>query len=193
MMLNVVAGNARACYRFGMDDPGQESSDEVIAMHCPHCGIAVEVTVRQAGTEVSCPDCREVFEVRLEGEGREAPAVKEKLDALRVRQMMLARRAVYRGWGFMMFGAGICVVSAVQLLFNAYKAIRDGASRDWVVLYTAVAVLLIVLAAKLWVRGKQLKREVEKPMLEPPAAPPDFTGLSDGTQHAQNLERMRKE
>src|SRR5688572_12599814 len=117
-----------------MSDPGQESSDEVIAMQCPHCGVAVEVLAGQAGTEVSCPDCREVFEVRPEGEAPEPPEKRVKLDELRVRQMMLARRAVYRGWGFMMFGAGVCVVCAGQLLINAYKAFRAGATRDWVVL-----------------------------------------------------------
>ena len=159
-------------------------------MLCPYCGIEVEVLASQAGTEVTCPDCREVFEVRLDGQIEARPAAREKLDELRVRQMMLGRRSAYRQWGFMMFGAGLAVVCAGQLLINAYRTIRERGRTDWIVLYIATAVLLVGIAIRLFMRGKALRREVDKPMLEEPATPPDFSGLSDGSQHAANLERM---
>ena len=169
---------------------------------CPHCAQAVEVAVGTGALLVACGNCGGEFVVagpdgstELSVPLAEVPVDHEdELDGLRIRQMVVARRAAYRSRSYCFIGLAICVVGSVQLVLNAVGLLRSGGGRG-----KAVAYLLVVAAAVMaitWLTGRiiALTREIrQSAVASSPSAPPDFSPLSDGSQQWQNLERLTGE
>lgn len=54
----------------------------------------------------------------------------------------------------------------------------------------AAAIVAVVLSIYFGTRALAAHREIRQSHLQEPQTPPDFSTLSDGSQHSANLERM---
>jgi hypothetical protein len=114
-----------------------------------------------------------------------------ELDGLRIRQLTALRRGAIRARSWCLITAVVCIVGTVQLLINTVQIMSRNHSWTW----RATAYLLVAIggciAAIISLRRAQiLKREIDKPLLDDPSTPPDFSTLSDGTQRWKSLENI---
>jgi hypothetical protein len=116
----------------------------------------------------------------------------DHLDALRVRQLSAVRRGAYRTRSYCVIGLGVCAVAAVQLVVMAVRHVR-AAGWEWrPVGYLCGVAAAMMAAAFLSRQVAELTRELRRPALAEPEAPPDLSTLSDGSQHWKNLENMQR-
>jgi len=122
----------------------------------------------------------------------------EELDGLRIRQISTLRRAVYRTRSYFVIAGGACFVTAIQLATMIYHRAAQTRLRmplsDGMLLAGYVLLMLAALGGAFYFERRivALTRELRKPTLENPENTPDFSPLSDGTQHVQNLENLRE-
>jgi hypothetical protein len=115
----------------------------------------------------------------------------QKLDALRIRQVVRARQAAMKAGTYFLVAAAACAVMAVDLIWRAARRYSLEHSVARPALYLLVAAVLAALTPQLWRRAMSLRREARERSLPEPTIPPDFSGLSDGSHVVRNLERMR--
>jgi hypothetical protein len=120
--------------------------------------------------------------------GTEAPA-DEELSGLKIRQISDLRRGAVRTRSWLQIGAIACAVGAIQLIFLAVSGYRAGLRLSPLGDLTG-SVLAIILSIYFSSRAVAAHREIQQSHLEEPQTPPDFSTLSDGSQHSANLERM---
>jgi hypothetical protein len=114
------------------------------------------------------------------------------LDAMRVRQLSAVRRGAYRTRSYCVIGLGACAVAAVQLVVMAFRHVRE-AGWEWRPAGYLCGVAAAMMAAAFLSRQvADLTRELRRPALTEPEAPPDLSTLSDGSQHWKNLEDMQR-
>jgi hypothetical protein len=173
--------------------------DESEQVRCPHCDGLIEVRVAERAEVASCPHCGIPFTMpsadgtaadAREGEESDKSAAHEPddLDGLRIRQVYQMRRSLYRTRRYWLVGAGLSIVAAGQIIWKFFSP------EGWVAMSR---VQVVVLAVACLVGGFfcirqawELGREAGKSVLGEPDRPPDFSGLSDGSQHWKNLEAM---
>ncbi|HEY7090362.1 MAG TPA: hypothetical protein VH518_19860 [Tepidisphaeraceae bacterium] len=160
------------------------------AYTCPHCQQIVEIAEIPEGGIVECPQCHNEFSIP--DSPTELPSAStEELDGLRIRQLSALRRGAYRTRSYAIIAAGASGVLAVQLLWMAFRHVR---ALGWGL--RPIGYLLFVPPA-IWgawyflTRAVAAHREAHQTSLTAPAQPPDFSTLSDGSQHAKNLEDVR--
>ena len=164
------------------------------AWYCPDCGHGL------IGTEADpfllwCERCDKRFAVPTEDREQliaERPVGgDEELDGLRIRQFAAGRRAAYRARSYAVIATTVCVVAAGQLAWYALDHTRHVGLDVWPFAY-GLGALLALLGGVFFARKTlDLHRETRRPPPKPPEADPDFSILSDGSQHWRNLEEMR--
>jgi hypothetical protein len=116
----------------------------------------------------------------------------EQLNADRIRQLTRLRRATIRSRSWCLIGAIVGFVAAAELVFKIVQNFRYG--HGWGFLTAAFVFCAIasgLIAVLFFRRYVELHREIQTPILRDPATPPDFSTLSDGSQHWKNLEEMK--
>jgi hypothetical protein len=173
-----------------MEDGDQvnEEGSAGVELCCPECGEVLRVAVGVEEREEMCPVCGGVFVVP--GEGRVEERREEGLDSLRMRHVIVQRRAAARSRTYMLLGAGVCVVGAVQLVIMGWQEGRAGG------VGRAVAFGVCALAAAwgawwFWGRAAYWAGESRGAAMPEPEGEPDFSTLGDGSQKARDLEDVR--
>jgi hypothetical protein len=110
-----------------------------------------------------------------------------ELDGVRIRQLSTLRRATYRSRSYAMIWSTVCAVATVQFIIMAAREDRPMLLIAWVLLAICSSWMSFHCAR----RAIALHREAKRKMLVEPTTPPDFSTLSDGSQHARNLEDVR--
>jgi len=152
------------------------------------------------GPFIACPSCGGQFSIAssdaidVEYESCEADhrSQNDELDGMRIRQVSTLRRAAIRGRTYLQIGGIVCFTGGVQLSLKAVQRVRY--ERLWdarTFAFIAFSIVCLMLAVFFYKRAVEIGRELKKPMLDEPEIPPDFSTLSDGTQHARDLEEMR--
>jgi hypothetical protein len=175
------------------DDASPEAGESAMRVVCPHCGLELEVGPAEGERAVECPACGGEFVVPgpdgvPEYESAERP--EPELDALRVRQIVMARRAAIRGRTYMLLGAMLCAVGLAKLVTMIVPAVRQEGWSRYAIGCGIFAVLAAMGAIYCLRRAAELNKESKSTPLPESATPPDFTTLSDGSQHVRNLEAL---
>jgi hypothetical protein len=111
-----------------------------------------------------------------------------ELDGLRIRQLSTMRRAAYRSRSHAVVAMLVCVVAVVQAAIDLIGDVRHAAIGWRIPVYLAFIVAGTVGAIFFARRASALHREAKATRLQPPATPPDFSTLGDGSQRWPNLE-----
>jgi hypothetical protein len=115
----------------------------------------------------------------------------EQLNSARIHQLTTLRRASIRSRSWFLIGAVVGFVAAVELIYKAVQNIREHGGGLQTVVFMLTAIASGTLAIFFLRRCIELHREIQTPMLHDPTTPPDFSTLSDGSQHWKNLEEMQ--
>lgn len=188
-------------------DPLSEQlhSDEpsFVEFTCPHCDHPVLAEPAEQPQELQCSACAGIVLIPasdgrtdIEQEQEEArllraPARPDEIDGLRVRNITVGRRALIRARTYALVAALGCLFAIVKAILSASELV---AVRGWTLrpaTYLAIALLatwgLVHFVRKLAHLSRELKRPPH-PLEDLP--PPDFTTLSDGSQHWKHLDEM---
>jgi uncharacterized membrane protein YidH (DUF202 family) len=114
----------------------------------------------------------------------------DELNGLRIRQLAALRRAAYRSRSYCIIAMVVCAVGIVQIIHELILGRRTGATAMRQSAYVAAAFALLLLGIQCLRWARHFHAEAKRSRLTDPAAPPDFSNLSDGTQRARNLENM---
>jgi hypothetical protein len=181
-----------------MADDGEERA----GFECPHCGETVAETPGAMARLVDCPVCEERFLIPSADGSREVPersgesdeekaeAMQGELDGLRMRHLVVVRRAAMRSRTYCIVGAGGCAMGAVKLSLMARAEVRAVGWHARQGVLVVLAVLGLVGVRYLLRRAAHWARESRGVKMPEPETAPDFAPLSDGSQHARNLEEM---
>jgi len=116
----------------------------------------------------------------------------EQLNSVRIQQLTTLRRGAIRSRSWYLIGTIVAYVAATELIFKTVQYVRY--EYNWG-LWPSVFVLGAIgsaMAGRFFLRRCiQFHQEIQMPMLDEPATPPDFSTLGDGSQHSRNLEEMR--
>ena len=169
---------------------------------CPACGQAVEATRGPVAQLLHCPACGEHFviaaidgstDVPEEGaaseEEKNASELAE-LDSLRMRHLVVTRRTAMRSRTYNILGAATCLMAAAKLVVMTVKEVRLEGWRLREVSFVMFAMVAVWPIPYLMRRAAHWARESRGVKMPDPETPPDFSGLSDGSQHAKNLEDL---
>jgi hypothetical protein len=195
-----------------MPDPGEAFHETPpdgfpiapVAYDCPRCGHTVEVVPRAVAHLAQCPTCHEHFVIPSESGSTDLPdendahdadaaaADKEgELDSLRMRNVVVLRRAAMRSRGYAIIGACICLTAAVKLITMIVQEVRGHGWHVRQVLFAVFAAVSVLGIPYFIRRAAHWAREGRTSVLADPDTPPDFSTLSDGTQHARNLDDIK--
>jgi hypothetical protein len=183
-----------------MHDSDGYSETPTSTVNCPECGQELAVTLLETPQLVQCPECEGEFVVpALDGttgaepplENESAPGTQSELDGLRVRQIVMARRAAIRSRTYMLLGAMLCAVGCAKLITMTIPVVRQEGWSRAAIAYAVFAALAVVGALYCVRRAAEFNAESKAGPLPEPATPPDFSTLSDGSQHARNLQDIR--
>jgi hypothetical protein len=125
--------------------------------------------------------------------------MEEELDAYHVRKVTKLRRSAYRGRSFLLIGALVCIAGALQLVVNAFYVFQRSAGAirverrefgTWPAGFLMLAMILLALAYRFFLRAGELKREAERTALSEPPVAPDLSKLGDGSDRAKRLENI---
>lgn len=182
-------------------DPAPQDSQ---IAHCPQCGTEIQITAESP--ILQCPSCGEQFfppepvEESLDtAEPPEPkPSSEEELSGMRIRQISVMRRAIYRTRSYYIIGLAASVVVGIELCLMIVRSIRETH------LHFRTSSLFAFLAYCLFLVGAiaggyffarrlfELQQEIRQSLQKEPAEQPDFSSLQDGTQHIRELEQMQR-
>ncbi len=193
-----------------MDDLRSDSSDdEATSRHqCPECGEAFDAERNPpARGFLQCPSCgaqfvvsdepvddafnepdREPSEIRID-EDRGA----DELDGVRIRKLTALRRAAFRARTHTLVGAVVCAVAVVQSVILTIREVYAAGINAWSATYLLLAAIAGVGCPYFFRRSRAIGREIgemSSATSEPLPGEPDFSPLSDGSQHSRNLDQM---
>src|SRR5690242_7635892 len=155
---------------------------------CPHCQQTVDVQEVPEHGVVTCPHCSGEFSLP-EPVAEEDQEV--ELDGLKIRQLSTMRRTAYRGRSYAIIAAAACAVVAVQLIWLSIRHVYTIGWGVWPIGYLLLVPLALWGAWHFLERAQSLGIESKRSALDEPTTAPDFSSLSDGSQHAKNLEEMQ--
>ncbi len=168
---------------------------------CPYCGqeVAVEWCM---GQMPRCPACGEAFVVNDETDDAVDKAVKDaELSSLRIMQLARQRRGLIRTRSYMLVLTIASLVMAIQLVISMLRLwvnrdswLPDARTRSMAFMALIAAWFVISLILVRWFGRKaaELKKQVFHSDLSEPTTPPDYSALSDGSQHVRALEQMTR-
>jgi hypothetical protein len=185
------------------ETPPDVSPDGMIAYECPSCGQTLQAVAGNVPRLVDCPDCEERFLIPAEDGSTDLPEeeVSEEnqsnhtageLDSLRMRHMIVTRRTAIRSRTYHLVAAIGCIMAAIQLIIMTVTEVRHIGWHLRQAAFVAVAVGTFYGAVHFSRRAAYWSRESRVPFGpgDEGLPPPDFSTLSDGSQHARDLERM---
>jgi predicted RNA-binding Zn-ribbon protein involved in translation (DUF1610 family) len=186
------------------EDPVTDAAaTDPAAFQCPSCGQTVEAAPEETARLLACPNCGEHLlipaidgstELRDEAEAaREEVALgkEAELDGLRMRNVVALRRTAMRSRSYAIVGGCACVVGAVKLGLMTYDEVKVAGWGVWPTAFVGLIALAVWAARYCFRRAAHWAREGAATVLPEPETPPDFSTLSDGSQHAKNLEQIR--
>lgn len=151
--------------------PVPRGTDERIPPFCPHCGQMLVLDDEPAREAV-------------------APAVADELEEVKIKRVVRDRRAMLRTRGYylaLMVGAW---VGGAQAIWSAWGQ-RSSGQGLMLIAYAMIALACVLLGWEMWRRAREMSARLSAMKMPEPQKPPDFTGLSDGSQHVRNLEQMQ--
>jgi hypothetical protein len=172
------------------------------SFECPACGQAVEAIRGPVAQLLHCPACGEHFviaaidgstDVPEEGAiGEQEKEARElaELDSLRMRHLVVTRRTAMRSRTYNILGAATCLMAAAKLVVMTVKEVRIEGWHLRAVSFVLFAIVALWPIPYLLRRAAHWARESRGVKIPDPETPPDFSGLSDGSQHAKNLEDL---
>lgn len=116
-----------------------------------------------------------------------------ELDGLRIRQYTALRRGAFRARSYALIGVIACVFCGILLLLITVAHARIRGFGAIPIGCALAACAAFALAYHFVHRVRELNEEIRTPAPLPPTPPggPDFSTLSDGSQHWKNLEDIR--
>jgi hypothetical protein len=202
-----LAANGLAPYSLDMEDASQ-SPGQTSPLVCGRCGMQVDIAHRtpaqctHCGAEIiinAAADPEPAGEIRIDADDEyqtDPEAAEEddedELSSLRIRQVSALRRGAYRARSYCVVILSGLLFSAVELAMMTLHNMRAGGERFLSAIYLAAGTLALIFSWKLFGRIVELTRELKQPLLTDPLEPPDFSTLSDGSQHARHLAEMHE-
>jgi hypothetical protein len=200
-----------------MTESDPEPADATIppppSLVCPQCGTTLDPAIA-TGPVAECPSCRCQFFVPSsedavggpspddanEASGEQGDAETE-LSELHIRQLIILRRSAFRTRTYLFVGTCGCLFITIQLLILAGQNIyRNHHVGRFDISFFFFAIAAFMGAVPLGKKTLALHRQIQADDRARAAAeaeadknPPDLSTLSDGSQHARNLERMASE
>jgi len=163
----------------------------------------------QNGPVIQCPACSEQFfrphdedaaDSQSQSDDEEVespPAREEELRELRIRQFSTLRRTAYRTRSYFIVGTVGCLMTAVQTIDWGIRALYAPHWRLLAILWLFIAAAALLGTAGFARRVARIQREINSDLraretqeLEAARNEPDFSLLSDGSQHIRNLEQV---
>lgn len=173
-------------------------SPEAPHYNCPACGAVIAAATGQR--LLVCPECGEQSFIPDEPPTGTSPdehlkpaesstSPEAELNGLRIRQVANLRRGAYRSRSWSVIAAVCCLVGAAQLVQMAVHVARHG--RVMLPIGFCLAAAAALLGSGYFIRSAVLlTREIRSSSLSEPSTPPDFSSLSDGSQHWRNLDEI---
>lgn len=184
------------------DTPSHNPMDsQPLRLNCPYCQREISVAVR-IGQMPRCPECGQVFALADEPEDQATRAARDaELSSLHILQLARQRRSLIRSRSYVLILTFACLATAAQLSISILRLATD--SSHWEapyrtrstmlsILMAAWLVVCLVLGRWFWRKASRLKAQVFHSDLVEPSTPPDYSQLSDGSQHVQALEQMTR-
>jgi ribosomal protein S27E len=183
------------------DESEQTDNPTDLLITCPHCREEMQVGVDALNSSIACPHCGQTFvatpgeqeivdDTEPDAEEEIEPARDDELDENRIKQVASLRRSLYRARSYCVVGMITCIVTAIQLVLYAIRFARAGEANKTIG-FILCAIAALIGGWFLYVKGSSINREIASLMHhDEPAAPPDFSRLSDGSQRWKNLEDM---
>ena len=168
--------NCRSCGRpFSPDDTARQPP------LCPHCG---EIPIIDDLPDPS-PEQPQAL----------APDDQHELEGQRIEQIVRVRRSVLRIRGWCITAAIACLVLAAQQIIWLFAALFRAPWSPQQTIRLSLAIILLAAAVLLRQRITRFSLELRRTRasLPDPATPPDFSSLSDGSQHIRNLENLDRD
>jgi predicted Zn finger-like uncharacterized protein len=166
-------------------------------VHCPACGQMFAAASDETAAFPTPPDAADTDPDALHDAYPVTPAdragdIAEELDGLRIRQVTTLRRGTSRARSYAVIGAIVCLVASVKLVLMTIDYVRAGGWGLTPVGYLLFVGVLLMLAGYFGGRALELHRELQTPPPLPPVeGEPDFSTLSDGSQHWKNLDDIQ--
>lgn len=161
---------------------------------CPHCLQQSAVADAEPEQMIACPHCGGEFSIPAADQEsvESAPIRDDQLDSARIRQFAQLRRSTYRSRSYAIIAAGGCCVAVAQLGVMLIRELLAGRFGIWPIAYILGAVAAVYGAWRFIGRAMEFNREMSRSMIQTQHGPePDFSQLSNGSQHAGNLEQIR--
>jgi hypothetical protein len=136
-----------------------------------------------------CPGCGQLLVVAGEEEPQKDDR-EEEIEAAAIRRIVQERRALLRTRGYCLVLTWACVALAAQMMWMMVRALIGGGWQNWLVIYPAAGIFLLMVGRDLWMRARKLGEQVRKSALPEPSSPPDFKDLSDGSQKWKDLDQL---
>lgn len=164
------------------------------SLFCANCSAEIAVAADGRWPQ-QCPACGELVVVNDEDETESAqeqhPADGE-IEEAKIRRIVRDRRALVRTRTYYIVVLTACLVLAVQVAIRCVVAMRAGDSAALAMGWGAGVLLLLWIGVMMPARIRELSTRINMSDLGQPETPPDFSGLSDGSQHARNLDELGK-
>jgi hypothetical protein len=122
----------------------------------------------------------------IESEPADAP----ELDVARIQNLSRGRRAALRVRSYYVTAEFACGIVAIDLLGRAARQFTLGQSTNHAMIDLAAAIALVLLGRRFQIKAKSIFTQEMRKIAEE-FAPPDFSSLNDGSQVAENLERIQ--
>jgi hypothetical protein len=171
-----------------------------MVFECPGCGERVEANVEEVARMVECPACGEGLIIpgadgstnlpEPAGEEEEHGEEAEELNSLRIRHMVVTRRTAIRTRTYFVTGAVACVTGAIELVVMTVTEVRRVGWHLRQAGFVLAAVVGGWAAVYFMRRAAYWGEQGRAAKIPEPETPPDFSTLSDGSQHAKNLENL---
>jgi hypothetical protein len=173
---------------------------------CPHCNQAVEAEPGETAQTIACPVCGQTFVLPSadgsldlpEENDRDAAALEhahaareQELDGLRVRNLVVAKRAAIRSRTYAIVGAVLCLMTAIDMVISTVTDVRKGGWHPKEVGYVMVAAAALLALIPLVQNAILYGRESKAVVIPEPETPPDFSTLSDGSQISEQLKDVK--
>jgi len=167
-------------------------------LECPQCGeqfFAADATDFEDDGSVADDDARRELEERRRArlDDEKHAAATQQLSDRRIRLISMERRALFRSRSWAVIAAGVCVVGAGQALLYVLSDLRHHNIRQSTLLFALGIPLALVGTWFFYTKAARFHALARQTHLDTPQQPPDFSALSDGSQHVQNLEAMGEE
>jgi len=117
-------------------------------------------------------------------------AMDDELDSRHIARVAGARRSAMRARSYSLIALLGAVAAFAELLFLAGRRIYYGFGLLGAALELLAAIAVLFSMRWLWRSFQRLNHEAKSTAAAPPAKPPDFSTLGDGSQFARNLHHI---